>query len=70
MKEKFPYNTKQKSGIFIIGSSDGPTSVFISNKKSYVLELLGLLAGVAAVAFGIFIFCRGKKRKITNKNNI
>lgn len=45
---------------FVIGGADGPTSVFVTGKTGDSFAVVGMLAGIAMFAAGMFM-AAGKK---------
>ena len=54
------FKIKGKMSVSIIGGSDGPTSVFVAGIVGSPLVIIGIVAGIAVLAVGIFMVARKK----------
>ena len=55
--------TKQRAAIGIIGSADGPTSVFVAGKVPEGLGIMGILCGMLLLTVGLYLIFRKNRNK-------
>lgn len=54
------FKIKGQMSVSIIGGADGPTSVFVAGKVGSPLAIIGIIAGIAVLAVGIFMVAKKK----------
>ena len=61
LEYKFNVSTEDASAIGIIGSADGPTSIYVSNKSEQILMPVFLLVFIMGIIYFVYRKLRRKK---------